>query len=201
MKRIALFLLLAVAITTTAQDISEKKARKWMKSRAWAGSFVAASPDKHTDAVQFYQQYHKNKPIWDAIFDWFQTHDLYTIPAGKYYVCDTVLIKVQDANTRPEAQNRIEMHKRVIDFQWDIRGTECYQLYNRDIVFPIVTYNKKKDVCYFELKDGENPLQLTSAPNRFFMFFPSTDVHRAMIAPNDKPAPIRKIVVKIPFAQ
>lgn len=176
-------------------DFTLRQGIRFARKGKWRFAGYDATPDKSTDMAQFATQYYRNQAVWDSVFNWLETHDLQNMPAGKYYVCDTILIKIQDANTREES--RIESHRQYIDFQWTIRGTEVYNLYTWDQVAPNTNFNWQKDVLYFNEQPKAKPKVLRSKPNRFYLFFPN-DPHKALLQ-HKKSEPIRKVVVKIPF--
>jgi len=169
---------------------------------AWAKvpTITGTRWSKHTDQAELRQQYRANRAIWDSVFAWVDAHhdELLTMPAGKYYVCDTVMIRIQDATTRDAS--KIEAHRRYIDLQWDMQGTEVYELWKPSDIEVMTPYRPDKDVEHYSEKSATAPVVMTSSPDTVFLFFPRNP-HRAMLYPlGTAPAPVRKLVVKIPYA-
>ncbi|MDE6653465.1 MAG: YhcH/YjgK/YiaL family protein, partial [Muribaculaceae bacterium] len=85
---------------------------RWMESGAWRNGFEKAGPHESVNAVDFYEQYSKNKEQWDAMFAWLNATDLLTIPAGKHPIEGTSLVvSVEDSQNRPLEKSRTESHR------------------------------------------------------------------------------------------
>ena len=189
-----------MAVSLSAQEYNAMTGKSWVKKGEWRNGFVRASPHKSTNWAEFANQYHRNKATWDSVFNWLATHNLDSLPAEKYPVCGETYVRIQEANTRPDEQCRIESHRKYIDFQMTIRGKERLGLFGHEQVWPYSPYDAKHDFRRYELKDGQKPRYFVSNPQTFFMFFPD-DYHQAMLQVGDHRAPIRKIVVKIEYVE
>ncbi|MDE7420995.1 MAG: YhcH/YjgK/YiaL family protein, partial [Muribaculaceae bacterium] len=44
----------------------------WVESGAWRNGFEKADPHESVNAVDFYEQYSKNKEQWNAMFKWLE---------------------------------------------------------------------------------------------------------------------------------
>jgi biofilm protein TabA len=194
-----LFILLLSAGTIYAQNDasswSMKQARKWSNQREWANGFTA-TPDKTTNYKEFATQYQKNKEVWDKTFKWLATHDLQNMPAGKYDVAGThCFINVQDAETQPVAQRKVEAHKHTIDLQYVVKGTERFGITSEKYSTATTVY--KPDVTNY---NSTKIKYVNSKPGRFFMFFPC-NYHQAMVQAGKKSEKVRVIVAKIEYLQ
>lgn len=135
------------------------------------------------------------KPLKTAI-EHLRTTDFSALPAGNYELQGKdIVVQVIDMMTRPVAETHPEVHRRNIDVQFLVHGSE-------QIGVATDTGNNLvgKDIlaeCDLLLYTGmENESTLTMTPGSFAIFLP-TDVHRPGCAV-DTPRLIRKVVVKVP---
>ncbi|MDE6290962.1 MAG: YhcH/YjgK/YiaL family protein, partial [Muribaculaceae bacterium] len=88
MKLKTLFLSLALAAAPmvalaegvyTRQCVDKAKVEQcaeWIDSGAWRNGFEKADPHESVNAIDFYEQYSKNKEQWNAMFRWLEETDL-----------------------------------------------------------------------------------------------------------------------------
>jgi YhcH/YjgK/YiaL family protein len=169
-------------------------AQSWYDAGTWRHGFTPKGFDG-LDVEEFHAQYLKNPAMYDSIFTWLATIDPVQIPAGKSVMTwSHALANVQDLELRPTEKCKIEQHRDHIDLQWDVTGTERYGLVrDTSLLEPINKY--KVDVQNF--KCSTDFRRIDSAPDRFFLFFPS-DYHQACEIAT-KAETVRKIVVKIEY--
>ena len=196
----ALMTLLCCALTANvamgARKMTEKKAQKWVNKKEWANGFKAV-PYAGTDMVEFATQYAKDPQMWNGVFKFFATHDLAKMDPGKYPIDgDRCFINVQDAQTKPASQCKIEGHTRYIDLQYVVVGTERFGMV------------ASEDATVSEPLRGDNTFYTAPAdkmkyadsnPGIFFLFFPK-NYHQALVQP-DVPGNVRKVVAKIEYAR
>lgn len=166
----------------------------WYAAGSWRHGFTPQGFDG-LDVAEFHAQYLKNPAMYDSIFSWLASIDPVAIPAGKSVMTwSHALANVQDLELRPTEKCKIEQHRDHIDLQWDVTGTERYGLVrDTSLLEPINNY--KVDVQNF--KCSTDFRRIDSAPDRFFLFFP-TDFHQACEIAT-QPETVRKIVVKIEY--
>ena len=209
MKRIIIssLLLFAVAFTVQAQygypkfmlpEKSKKEIKKWVKQGSWRNGFQAATPDKHVDLEQFYEQCHKNPTQWAALFQWLAKTDLLTIPKGKYPIAGTTLVaSVEDSSNQPLEKRGSESHYKHIDFQYVVKGTEGFALLDHPSSVANCLYDAKKDVIHYDF-NKDKTVFFNSTPGKFLIFFPS-DWHIAKVQTNKKDQNLRVIVIKVDY--
>jgi YhcH/YjgK/YiaL family protein len=180
----------AALITTDGETTAEA----WYNAGSWRHGFAPQGFDG-LDVETFYDQYQKNPAMYDSIFTWLASIDPVQIAAGKSVMTwSHALANVQDLELRPTEKCRIEQHRDHIDLQWDVTGTERYGLVrDTTLLEPINQY--KPDVQNFKCRTDFR--RIDSAPDRFFLFFPS-DYHQACEIAT-QPETVRKIVVKIEY--
>ncbi|MEZ6190302.1 MAG: YhcH/YjgK/YiaL family protein [Phycisphaerales bacterium] len=105
---------------------------------------------------------------------------------------DDVFVSVQAYNTKLTSDCRWEAHQTYADVQFVVDGCERMGYAAISAVKPEQPYDAKNDVAFFT---GEGT-QLRVPAGTFTVFLPQ-DVHMPCIADNGKPAPVRKVVVKV----
>jgi len=197
MKRLTVLLTVCLMVlATSAQD----DARQWLKQGEWRCGFTKAKPHKTLNTNEFYSQYKKNTKQWETLFQWLRDTDLETIPKGKHPIPNSTLVaSVEDSENSPLEKRNTESHRRKIDFQLVVRGTEGFALLDHESSTVSQPYDEKKDVMryhyvrekthFFNVKGGQ-----------FVIFFPS-DWHIAKVQTKKKDQQIRVIVVKMDYVE
>lgn len=178
-------------------------AQQWMASGVWRNGFTA-NPFAETDAEVFYEQYQLAPQMWDSIFAWLASIDPVAMePSKKAMSWSHAYAKVLDQDLRTPEKCQWEQHRRTIDLQWDVTGSERYRLTRHlELLEAKNEYNPKKDVQNFRMNGSPRPgecLLLDSDPQTFYLFFPN-DIHEACGIAGEVCTP-RKIVVKIDYLE
>ena len=208
MKQKLLFLILiflplfsmAQQYTNSYSKAEFKSATKWAKHNApWTKNFTKGKPNL-VNMVDFQKQYTKNKAQWDALFEWLQKTDLLALTEGKHDIPGTTLTaSVQDDTNKPIAERSSESHRKKIDFQFVVSGTEGFVLLDHTdaATKPNCEYNDKKDVIHYDYDPSKALFNETPFP-RFNIFFPG-DWHVAKVLTSKKDQHFRVIVVKMDY--
>ena len=198
MKRLYTILALLCLLTATAS--AQGSACCWLKAGGWANGFTKAKPHCTLDTQVFYNQYHKNPNQWYTLFRWLQETDLQAIPKGKHPIPNSTLIaSVEDSENGPLEKRNTESHKKKIDFQLVVRGTEGFALLDHESSTISVPYDEKKDVMRYAY-DREKTNFFDVEAGQFVIFFPS-DWHIAKVQTKKKDQNIRVIVVKMDYVE
>ncbi|MBQ7577836.1 MAG: YhcH/YjgK/YiaL family protein [Synergistaceae bacterium] len=139
-----------------------------------------------------------------AALKFLKNEDLASHELGKFDIklADTdMILQVLDIETSPREKLRPEIHRKFIDVQFlCLGGPENAAFYNDD-GSNIVDENlldTPRDILFYknnaDIREGLIPLEIGT----FAIYFP-WDVHVPAIAVNNKPAKIRKIVIKVPL--
>ena len=198
MKRImTVTILLSIVLAMGAQTKAEKQ---WMKQGEWTEGFTKAKAHKTVNISEFYSQYNKNREQWQTLFRWLRDTDLTAIPKGKHPIPNSTLVaSVEDSENGPLEKRNTESHRKKIDFQLVVRGTEGFALLDHASSTVSQPYNDKKDVMrYNYVKEKTNFFDVKAG--RFVIFFPS-DWHIAKVATKKKDQQIRVIVVKMDYVE
>ena len=120
-------------------------------------------------------------------------NDCTKLAAGKIPIRgDQVFVLVQDNTTKPREQGVWEAHRMYVDVQFVASGIEEIGYANIETLTKKKPYNDEHD---YELFEGSGSF-VTVTAGSFAIFFPE-DGHMPGCAVDGKPAPVRKIVVKI----
>ena len=143
------------------------------------------------DTIENYQLY---KAINERIakgFDFLRTTDLNAIPSGKHDIDgDTIFALVQEYQTKPLNECKLESHKKFIDIQYMIRGEEMMGVTTQNNQ-KIIEVNEEKDYTFYE---GNTSLVLVSK-GMFTIFFPD-DLHQPCVQ-TESAAEVKKVVIKV----
>ncbi len=177
----------------------ENPLEQWVKSGVWNGGFKA-KPHSSTNLSEFKTQYEANTPQWNAAFSWLASHDLKSIAAGKYPIDGTSLVvSVEDGVNEPLAKRASESHRKHIDLQYVVKGTERFALLDHASSKANCEYSEKKDVIHYDYDPAKTSFH-DSTPKQFFLFFPG-DWHIAKVATDKKDQNIRVVVIKLDYVQ
>ena len=125
-------------------------------------------------------------------FHYLKKTDLITLPEGKFEIDgQKVYASVQQYSTKLKEQGKWEAHRRHIDLQYVIHGTERIGYVPLRQLSPKGEYDELKDILF--LSGAGDFLTLTSG--QFMLLFPE-DAHMPGMAVT-VPAMVKKIVVKI----
>jgi YhcH/YjgK/YiaL family protein len=178
------------AMKASAQTTQE--AQKWFKKGSWAPANLP-DPHKTIDKQVFYEQYQKNKVLWDSAFHFLTTRDLAALPPGKYPIIgERVFATITEAPTKDKDSVKWESHRRYVDLHYIIRGKE--QIGLSDTAHSVVTKPYAPDAQNYTTTGTYH----LAEPGSFFLIFPN-DVHCATIRVGDV-AIEKKLVIKIEMA-
>jgi biofilm protein TabA len=125
-------------------------------------------------------------------FDYLTTTALTDLPSGKQTIQgDELFALVNDYSTQPQEKCRFEAHRRYIDIQLMVRGSERIGMANLATMSDDEAYVAERDVAFFR---GSGDL-ITLQEGTFAIFFPH-DAHQPGIAVAE-PVQCRKVVVKV----
>ncbi len=192
-----MMMLCLLTMVATAQ--TSKEARQWLKKSEWS-TLKKARPHKTLNVDEFCRQYQKNKEQWDVLYRWLCETDLMAIPAGKHPIPGSTLVaSVEDSENGPLEKRGTESHRKKIDFQLVVKGTEGFALLDHESSTVKNPYDEKKDVMRYNfVKEKTNFFDVKAG--QFVIFFP-TDWHIAKLNNKKKndSQQIRVIVVKMDY--
>jgi biofilm protein TabA len=180
-----------VIAQNNTNDWNTKNATKWVQQNKWKDG-LKLNLDPSTDKIAFATQYHKNKQAWDKAFTFLRTHNLDSLPVGKYSIDgDKVFATVTVSPNKEFDQTNWESHHKYLDLQYVISGKEKIGVAALASATVTKPYDGSKDVANYTAEGKYYIAQ----PGTFFLFFP-TDVHRPNIKVEGYDS-VKKIVIKI----
>jgi YhcH/YjgK/YiaL family protein len=107
----------------------------------------------------------------------------------------TISGKISSASTKFAHERQFETHKVYIDIQMLIRGVELIQVSENEGYISITPYDSERDIEYWDGKRTHFQ-NIILSPSIAVVLFP-WDVHKPSIAVHQKPAEVRKLVLKV----
>jgi YhcH/YjgK/YiaL family protein len=143
------------------------------------------------DTLENYQLYNAINERIAKGFDYLRTTDLDSLPSGKHDIDgDTIFALVQEYQTKPIAECKLESHKKYIDIQYVIRGEELMGITTQNNQ-TILEQNLEKDYTFYE---GTTSLVRVSK-GMFTIFFPD-DLHQPCVQ-TETALEVKKVVIKV----
>ena len=145
------------------------------------------------DSIKNCELYYGANSRFRKAFDFIKTAE--NKSAGRYELDgENLYAMVQEYDTKLAGEMRFESHKRYIDIQYILSGAELMKVADITRMTPNTPYDDVKDCTFFQ--DAADTSVLILQQNDYAIFFPQ-DIHMPGLAPNEIPAPVRKIVVKV----
>ena len=146
------------------------------------------------DKISEYKSYLGISEYIDTALKLMAETDFSAVEPGKYVVNDGVYYMIFEANTKTYAESKWEAHKDYIDIHIPLKGAEVDGVRHISELVESEPYNADNDVIFYT-SDSDKELY-TVNEGQFLLVFPA-DGHVPMVAVNDEPAPIRKLVIKV----
>jgi YhcH/YjgK/YiaL family protein len=185
MKRIAFFVVAILTLVSCAT-----------MSKGWESGWdvpVSSIVDKST----LRKHVAAHPQLWKAAFEFLQANNLAGLPNGRYQILgDEVYANVSEYSPRDPEKCLYESHKKYIDFQYLISGSEKMEAAEISDVSVKTDYNPKTDAATY-FPNARKARKTVATPKEFFVFFPS-DAHRPCIKVDDT-TKVKKIVIKIAY--
>jgi YhcH/YjgK/YiaL family protein len=145
------------------------------------------------DSVANLGQYAGVHPRFKKAIEFLNTHDVKQLEPGKYEIDGShIFALVQHYETKLKDQSIWEAHRKYFDIQIVAEGEET--LGHSPIGLTEVTTAYKEDSDYALFSANGNFFTLQEG---YFAFFAPQDVHMPCVAVNDKPSPVKKVVIKV----
>ncbi len=143
------------------------------------------------DHISNAERYAALGPRFKQAIDFLRTTDLNALEKGRYPLAgDALFALVQGYHTKPTSEGFWEAHRRYIDLQFILQGTERigYAPLHR---MQLESYDEQRDLAVLK---GEGDF-LTLTDGCFMLLWPE-DAHMPGLQ-GDQSGPVRKIVFKI----
>ena len=127
--------------------------------------------------------------------NYIKTADFSKLTDEKHSLEEDIILNLSSYQTKKLEDKKAEAHKKYIDIQYIISGTELIGLgFHNSENELLEKYNEEKDCIFYKKIVNEHYLIMNKG--MFAIFFP-TDIHRPGCIFNEK-SDIRKVVIKIP---
>lgn len=145
------------------------------------------------DHIAHANRYASVHPLFPAAFQWLAEHANQKLPDGRIELEDTQLIAMpQHYETHALEAGMFEAHKRYIDIQYIVSGSEQIHVGTPDAMTLVSPYDQAKDVSFSK---GTGSI-LTVNAGEFVILWPH-EAHHPGCHPAGTPAPVHKIVLKV----
>lgn len=126
--------------------------------------------------------------------EFLESHDLKAMENGKYEILgEDVYINIQEYTSKPETDGKWEAHRKYIDIQVLIKGSEKIGVGEIQDFTTTEAYDEEKDVEFLTTNSSQQ--FITMRENDYIILYPY-DVHMPQIS-IDKPTAVKKAVVKV----
>lgn len=114
---------------------------------------------------------------------------------GHYEIDESSYANIDEYETKPVSNCKFEAHKKYIDIQMLLYGTEELDFIHTENLKIDEEYDCSRDVMFFK-NPSIKPDSLILNPFKFAMIYPH-EAHRPQMNAFDKPQKVKKVVVKI----
>ena len=118
-------------------------------------------------------------------------HD--NLRCGKYVVNDKFFYLVQEYQTKKPEEGRHEGHKKYVDVQYMVEGTECIEVTATAFMQVDEPYDPETDVVFF--KEPKQAKSVVLTPGKYEVFYPR-DSHKPGLIMGESQK-VKKILGKI----
>lgn len=143
-------------------------------------------------------EYHTLYPygnLWAQAFEFLKTATP-KMEDGKVVLDgDDLFAGIDCYETKARADAKLETHRKYVDIQVLLSGTECLEVYPKTGLCVSKPYNTDKDAEFYEVPE-KAPVRITLTPGQFMVFFPE-DAHMPCLNAGDTSEPVQKVVIKV----
>jgi biofilm protein TabA len=190
---LSLLLMQSCSNSSDPSSWSEEKINKWYESGEYLNGW-AIKPDESINIREFAIAYFRNKERWDRAFAFLKNSDLNNLEVKKHELDgDNLYALVSEYMTKNEEDAKFEAHKKYVDIQYVISGSEQISVSPVTKKGEVLTpYDETKDLEFMTVTGSSD---YVATPEKFFIFFPS-DLHRPGVKVGAN-AQVKKVVVKV----
>lgn len=133
--------------------------------------------------------------LWKKTFDFLRTATS-ELEDGKVVIDgDDLFAGIDCYETNERADAKPEAHRRYVDIQVLLSGTERLEVFPKHSLKVSEPYDDSKDVGFYETPDTA-PVRVTLTPGQFIVFFPE-DAHMPCLNTGETSKPVQKMVIKL----
>jgi YhcH/YjgK/YiaL family protein len=115
---------------------------------------------------------------------------------GEYEIDGTrIFARVMSYHTALRKDCKVEAHDKYIDIQSTLVGSEGIDIFHREALKELQSYDEAADVVFFE-DNSKAYITVDNLPGYFSMIFPE-EAHKPMISLNGNCDTVKKFVIKV----
>ncbi len=134
-------------------------------------------------------------PEWNAAFEFLKTLTPETKTGKRLIQGNDLFAGIDSYNTKLRADAKLETHRKYVDIQVLLSGTEVIEIFPKQELTVSEPYNPDRDVEFYQKPEQTNA-RVTLVPGQFLVFFPD-DAHMPCLMTGSTPTPVKKGVIKI----
>lgn len=134
-------------------------------------------------------------PAWTAAFDFLKTLTPDSETGKRLIQGSDLFAGVDGYSTKTRADAKLETHRKYVDIQVLLSGTEVIEIFPKNGLTVSEPYHSGKDAEFYE-KPAEEHAKVILKPGQFLVFFPD-DAHMPCLMAGSSPEPVKKVVFKI----
>lgn len=190
---VSVLLMQSCSNSTDPSAWSEDKLNTWFESGSYLNGW-RVKPDASVNKKEFAIAYFNNKERWDKAFEYLKNTDLNALEVKRHDIDgDNLFALVSEYITKNEEDAKFEAHKKYVDIQYVISGSEQMSVAPVTKKGEVLTpYDETKDLEFMTVTESS---QFIATPDKFFLFFPS-DLHRPGVKAGEN-AQVKKVVIKV----
>ncbi len=136
---------------------------------------------------------------WKAAFDFVKTVTPETECGKTFLDGDNLFVIVDSYETKARDAAKLETHRKYVDIQLMISGTESHEIFPKTELTVSEPYNPERDAEFYKIPESfRTRFNLRSGD--FAVYFPE-DAHLPCLMSSSRPERIKKVVVKIAVDQ
>jgi len=145
-----------------------------------------------TDSLMNAEMYYSLHKGFKSAFDFLKSQDLEKLPVGRYEIDgDSIFAMVQQPTLLAPENAKWEAHRKYIDIQYVVSGTEGIGYNNLNAMSEQTPYDTERDIAFYT---GEGSI-VTVHSGEFMLLYPQ-DAHMPLVNVSNC-ANVKKIVVKV----
>ncbi len=132
---------------------------------------------------------------WNAAFEFLKTLTPESETGKVLMQGDRLYAGVDCYNTKARDAAKLETHRKYVDIQVLLSGSECLEIFPKNGLKVSQPYNPEKDAEFYQVP-ADAPVRITLSPGEFLVFFPE-DAHMPGLMSGNVSQPVKKVVIKV----
>lgn len=133
-------------------------------------------------------------PLIEKAFEYIKKTDFSKLESGKHVIeGDSLFALLMEYDTKNIKDCKLEAHRKYIDVQYIISGSELIGVTPLIDQMPTVDYDENNDLAFYD-NNASSMIRLETG--HFAIFFP-TDTHMPCLQINEKIDKVKKVVIKV----